>query len=278
MAVLGDYASEEALQTLRKEMGLDVPVWIQYLRYMENLLRGDLGRSLINGLPIAPRVAYVLPHTLELAIGSIFFGVIFGIPLGVLTALKRNSSIDYLGRTFSLAGVSVPTFYLGILLMLFFSVKLGLFPVVGGRMMSNLYDGLSYLFLPTLTLGLVMIAYITRTTRSSVLNVLQEEYIRTARAKGLREKTVVFGHALRNALIPIVSFIGVYMIVNIGSSVPVEIVFSRPGLGKMLVGAIIQRDYMTLQSVMVVYACIVVVLNLLTDLSYGLIDPRVRYD
>ncbi len=277
-AVLGDYASKEAVDALEKQMGLKDPLSVQYLRFLGNLVLGDLGKSIINGSPIAPEVARVLPHTLALTVSAILLGVIFGIPLGVLTALKRNTFMDYLGRTFSLTGVSIPAFFLGILLMLVFSIKLDLFPVVGAREMKSIWDSLYHLILPSVTLGLMMTAYITRTTRSSVLNVLEEDYVRTARAKGLRERIVIYGHTLRNALIPVISFIGVYAIVLIGSSVLVEIVFSRPGLGKMMVGAIKQRDYMTLQSVMVIYASLVVVINLLTDLSYGLVDPRITRD
>jgi len=278
MAVLGDYASKEAVEALEKEMGLDIPIWQQYLVFLKSLLRGDLGKSLITGMPIAPQVVRVLPYTLELTISSALFGVFFGVPLGVLTALRRNRMFDYIGRTFSLAGISLPSFFLGILMMLMFSIKLDLFPVIGGGDIHDFADSLHHLFLPGLTLGLMMTAYITRTTRSSMLNVLREDYVRTARAKGLRERIVIYGHALRNALLPVVSFVGVYTIVLIGSSVLVEIVFSRPGLGGMMVGAISQRDYMTLQSVMIIYASLVVIINLLTDLSYGLIDPRIRYD
>jgi len=259
-------------------MGLKDPLSVQYLRFLGNLTLGDLGKSIINGSPIAPEVARVLPHTLALTASAIVLGVIFGIPLGVLTALKRNTLLDYLGRTFSLTGVSIPAFFLGILLMLVFSIRLDLFPVVGAKEMKSIWDNLHHLILPSVTLGLMMTAYITRTTRSSVLNVLEEDYVRTARAKGLRERMVIYGHTLRNALIPVISFIGVYAIVLIGSSVLVEIVFSRPGLGKMMVGAIKQRDYMTLQSVMVIYASLVVVINLLTDLSYGFVDPRIRHE
>lgn len=278
VAVLGDYASKEAVEALEKEMGLDIPIWEQYLIFLRSLSRGSLGRSLINGMPIAPQVVRVLPYTLELTISSALFGVFFGIPLGVFTALRRNRMFDYIGRTFSLAGISLPSFFLGILMMMIFSIKLDLFPVMGGGDIHDLASSLHHLFLPGLTLGLMMTAYITRTTRSSVLNVLREDYVRTARAKGLRERIVIYGHTLRNALLPVVSFVGVYTIVLIGSSVLVEIVFSRPGLGKMMVGAIGQRDYMTLQSVMVIYASLVVIINLLTDLSYGLVDPRIRYD
>ena len=276
MTALGDYASKEAVEVLKKEMGLDVPLWVQYLRYIGSLLRGDLGKSLITGTPITPQLLYALPYTLELTVSAILLGVAFGIPLGILTAVKRNTFFDYVGRTLSLAGVSLPVFYLGILLMVVFSVKLDLFPVVGGGDLLDVSDNLQHLFLPGVTLGLVMTAYITRTTRSSILNILEEDYVRTARAKGMHERIVIYGHALRNALIPIVSFIGVYAIVLIGGSVLVEIVFSRPGLGKIMVGAINERDYIALQSVMVIYGILVIGINLLTDLSYGFVDPRVR--
>jgi ABC-type dipeptide/oligopeptide/nickel transport system permease component len=278
MAALGDYASKEAVQSLEKEMGLDAPLWIQYFRYLSGLLRGDLGKSMITSTPIGPQILYALPFTLELTATAIVFGVIFGIPLGILAAIRRNTFFDYMGRTFSLAGVSIPSFYLGVLMMLLFSIKLNLFPVLGGGEIGRFSDNLQHLFLPSVTLGLMMTAYITRTTRSSMLNVLQEEYIRTARAKGMRERVVIYGHALRNALIPVISFVGVYAIVLIGGSVLVEIVFSRPGLGKIMIGAINERDYITLQSVMVVYGVLVVTINLLTDLSYGFVDPRIRHE
>lgn len=278
VAALGDYASREAVEALREKMGLNAPLWVQYLRFLGGLLRGDLGRSLITSVPVTAQVARVLPYTLELTISGILVGVILGIPLGIFTALRRNTAFDYLGRTFSLAGLSVPAFYLGIILMFLFSVKLDLFPVVGGGDFRDPKDHLAHLVLPALALGLIMTAYVTRMARSSLLNVLQEDYIRTARSKGLRERIVIYGHAFKNALIPIISVIGVYSIVLIGSSVMTEIVFSRPGLGKMMVGAMKQRDYMTLQSIMVMYAGFVVVINLLTDLSYGFIDPRIKYD
>ena len=277
-AILGDYASQEAVDALRKRMGLDKPLWKQYIEFLWGLMRGDLGRSLISGVPVARQVAYALPYTMELTFAGILLGVILGVPLGVYTALKRNRLPDYLGRTFSLAGLSFPTFYLGILLMLLFAVKWKLFPTMGGGTPGDLSDHLRHLFLPALTLGLIMTAYITRMSRSAMLNVLNEDYVRTARAKGLHESQVIFRHALKNALIPIISVIGVYSIVLIGGSIMVEIVFSRPGLGKLMVGAMMQRDYITLQSIMVIYSGFVVVLNLLTDLSYGLVDPRVRYE
>lgn len=275
---LGDYASKAGVEALREEMGLNDPMWLQYVRFLKGLVHGDFGRSMLNGKPISGDLKRALPYTLQLTFTGIIFGALLGIPLGVYTALRRNALPDYLGRTFSLAGLSFPTFYLGILLMLLFAIKLRLFPVVGGGDIHSLGDNLHHLFLPALTLGLIMTAYITRIVRSSVLNVLSEDYVQTARSKGLKEPVVIYKHVLKNALLPIIALIGVYSIVLIGGSVMVEIVFSRPGLGKMMIGAMKQRDYTTLQSVMVVYASFVVILNLLTDLTYGLVDPRIKYD
>jgi len=232
---------------------------------------------MISGKPISEQVAYVLPYTLQLTLASILIGTLFGIPLGMFTATKRNTFIDYLGRIISLAGLSVPAFYLGILLILFFAIKIDLFPAVGGGEMKNPVEILKHLVLPALTLGLIMTTSVTRLTRSAMLNVLSEDYVRTARAKGLRERVVIIKHALRSAMIPIVSITGLWAASLIGDSVMTEVVFSRPGLGKMLVGAIMQRDYAALQSIMVIYAAFVVVINLLTDLIYGLVDPRISH-
>ena len=278
VAALGDYASQEAVEALREAMGLNDPLWLQYIRSLVGYFKGDLGRSLINRLPVAKQVATALPYTLELTFAGILLGALIGIPTGILTALKRNRLPDYVGRTLSLLGLSVPAFYLGILLMIAFAIKLRWFPVMGGGNLSDLSDNLSHLALPALALGIIMTSYVTRMTRSSVLNVLREDYVRTARAKGLPERGVVYSHALRNALIPIVSVLGVYSVVLIGDSVMTEVVFSRPGLGKLMVSAMMQRDYIALQSLILIYAVFVVFINLITDLSYGLIDPRVRYD
>ncbi|HXF61317.1 MAG TPA: ABC transporter permease [Caldilineaceae bacterium] len=277
-AVLGDYASQEAVEALRARMGLDAPLIVQYGRFLSDLVRGDLGESLITGKPVAAQIAFVLPYTLQLTVASILVGVLLGVPLGIVTAIRRNGMVDYLGRVFSLAGLSVPAFYLGILLLLLFSVELGWFPVVGAGDPNRPGSILYHLVLPALSLGLIMTAYITRMTRSAMLNILSEDYVRTARAKGLHEQVVMLRHALRAALIPIVSIIGIFAVSLIGSSVMTEIVFSRPGLGKLMVGAMKQRDYTMLQSIMVVYAFMIVVINLVVDMLYGLVDPRVRYE
>jgi ABC-type dipeptide/oligopeptide/nickel transport system permease component len=291
-AALGDYASQEAVEALRERMGLNRPLFLdfealvqgdlqgafdsQYFEYLGQLLQGDFGNSLITGNPIREQVAYVLPYTLQLTFASVLIGVAFGIPLGVLTAVKRNSFVDYLGRVLSLAGLSVPAFYFAILLIFIFAVQLGVLPSVGGGdLQEDPLGSLEYLVLPAMTLGLIMTTSIVRLTRSAMLNVLNEDYVRTARAKGLRDGVVLLKHALRSALLPIVSVTGLWIASLIGDSVLTEFVFSRPGLGKMLVGSILQRDYTALQSLMVVYAAFVVLVNLFTDLTYGWLDPRI---
>jgi ABC-type dipeptide/oligopeptide/nickel transport system permease component len=276
-AALGDYASKEAVEALREKMGLNAPLYVQYFRFLGDLLRGDLGNSLITGKPISELVMHVLPYTLQLTLSAIIVGAALGVPIGIYTAVHRNGFADYLGRVLSLAGLSVPAFYLGILIMLLFAIKLDLFPAVGGGDLDDLKDNLSHLVLPALSLGLIMTTSVTRLTRSAMLNVLSENYIRTARAKGAREHIVIFRHALRAALVPIVSIIGVWAANLIADSVLTETVFARPGLGKMLVSAIMQRDYTALQSVMVIYTAFVVIVNLITDFVYSLVDPRITH-
>lgn len=274
-AALGDYASQEAVEALRERMGLNQPLALQYLMFLGRTLRGDLGESLITGKSISEQVLQVLPYTLELTLSAVILGALLGVPTGVYTAMRRNSWVDYLGRVLSLAGLSVPAFYLGILIILLFALKLDWFPAIGGGDRDDAADRLNHLVLPALTLGLIMTTSVTRLTRSAMLNVLQNDYVRTARSKGLKEQVVIFRHALRAALVPIVSIIGIWTANLIADSVLTEIVFARPGLGKMLVGAILQRDYTALQSVMVVYTGFVVVVNLMTDFIYSLVDPRI---
>ena len=276
-AALGDYASAEAVAALRERMGLNEPLWRQYLTFLGDLARGDLGRSLITQKPVIEQIEFVLPYTLQLTLAAILIGLLLGVPTGAITAIRRNSATDYVGRILSLVGLSLPAFYLGILLMFFFAVKLDLFPAVGSATFSQPLTNLHYLVLPALTLGLIETAYIARMTRSVMIGVLTDDYVRTARAKGLEEWIVLVRHALRAALIPIVSLVGIFAISLIGSSVLVEEVFARPGLGKLMVGATKQKDYTTLQSIMVVYALIIVVINLVTDIIYTVVDPRVRY-
>ncbi len=277
ISILGQYATQEVLDALRKEMGLTDSIWRQYLRYLANLVRGDLGISMLNGYPVKDQLIAVLPYTLELTFSGMIIGMLMGIPMGVFTALRRNRGVDYTGRIVSLAGISIPSFYLGILLLFVFSVHLNLFPVVGVGAKNDIIDRIHHLCLPALSLGLIMTSYIMRLTRSTMLNVLNEDFVRTAKSKGLRERIVVYKHGLVNALIPVVSIMGIYFIINLGSSVMIEIVFSRPGMGKLMVMAMMQRDYVILQSVMVVYATLAILINLFIDLAYGFLDPRIKY-
>ena len=276
-AILGDEAPPEALEQFRRNWGLDRPLPQQFASYMSGLLTGDLGLSMANRQPILPQLLRAMPYTLDLTIAGSAIGLLFGIPLGVFTARHRNSSVDYVGRIISLAGLSVPSFYLGILLIFFLSFKYQWFPVIGGGDLSDPWSRLYHLVLPALSVGLSQTAYITRVTRSSFLEVINADFVQTARAKGVGERLVMFKHALRNALVPVVSVAGIYVGILIGSSILVTIVFNRPGLGKLMVGAISTHDYTMLQSIMAFYAGIIVIVNLLTDLAYGLVDPRIRY-
>jgi ABC-type dipeptide/oligopeptide/nickel transport system permease component len=277
MVVLGDQASSEALAAMRTKMGLDVPLIQQYFTFLFGSFRGDLGTSLLSGRPVLGEVMAVLPYTIDLTIAGVVIGIVLGVPLGVLTAVYRNSVTDYIIRIFSLFGLSFPAFYSAILLILIFSIQFNWFPVISDPDLSNYAQRLQHLILPAVNLGLIMVAYITRSTRSSMLEVLREDYVRTAKAKGVPRLVVITRHALKNALIPIVTVIGLYLGVLIGNSVLTEIVFNRPGLGKLILDALSERDYPLLQGVMVIYAFIIVIVNLITDLTYGFVDPRVKH-
>ena len=276
MVILGENATPAAMEQLRAQLGLNVPIWQQYLNFMGSALTGDLGRSMITNRPVLAEVGRVLPYTMELTVAAIVIGVALGLPLGVIAARHRNRATDLVIRCVSLLGLSFPAFISAILLLLAFSIQLKWLPVIGEASYADPGQRIAALILPALNLGLIMVAYITRVTRSSMLNVISEDYVRTARAKGVPARMVVWRHALRNALIPIVTVIGLYLGVLIGNSVLTEIVFNRPGLGKLIVIALNSRDYPTLQAMLVIYAVMIVLANLATDLMYGVIDPKVR--
>lgn len=275
--MLGDQASVEALNALRAQLGLDQPTQVQYLHFLGDMLTGNFGVSMSTGRTVLQEVALVLPWTIQLTLASIFIGVLFGLPLGIWAALRRNSWPDYLGRVLSLIGLSFPSFVSGILMLLVFAIQLRWFPVIGNASDGGWTAQLRSLALPAFNLGLIMTAYVMRVTRSSMLGVMGEDYVRTAKAKGVRPLRLVLRHGLRNALIPIVTVVGLYFGTLIGNSVLTEIVFNRPGLGKLILGALNARDYTLLQGLMVVFASCVIVVNLLTDLVYGWVDPRVKY-
>ena len=276
IVILGDQASPAARAALRERLGLDRPLIVQYGEFMGQIVQGDLGRSLVTNRPITTDVWAVLPFTIELTLAALFIGVVVGVPLGVAAAQRRDGFIDWFARLFSLAGLSFPAFVSGILLLIAFAVQLRWFPVISTANAADPVERIRALVLPAINLGLIMVAYVTRVTRSGMLKALGEDYIRTARAKGMPHATVVWRHALRNVLVPIVTVVGLYLGVLIGNAVVTEIVFNRPGLGKLIVTALNQRDYALLQGLMVVSAFAIVVANILTDLTYGLVDPRVK--
>lgn len=277
LAILGDQASPEAATALRARLGLDQPLHVQYAQFMAGALRGDLGRSMVTSRPVSDEILAVLPHTIELTAAAMTLGVLLGVPAGVWAAVRRNRLPDYLVRTVSLLGLSMPAFVAAIILLMLFAIELRWFPVISGGNADTVVDRLRQLALPALSLALIMMAYITRVTRSAMLEVLDQDYVRTARAKGAGPATVIWRHALGNCLIPIATVVGLYVGILIGNSVLTEIVFSRPGLGKLILSALSQRDYTLLQGMIVIYTLIIIVVNLATDLTYGLLDPRVQY-
>lgn len=276
--ILGDQATEASLQALRAQLGIDQPVHVQYVSFLADVLTGNLGQSLSSGRSVIQEVLVVLPYTIELTLASIVIGIVLGLPLGIATAVNRNGWTDYIGRLLSLVGLSFPAFVSGILLLIVFAIQLGWFPVLNSGDSSDPIERLRNLALPALNLGIIMMAYVVRVTRSSMLGVLGEDYIRTARAKGVRPARLIVRHALRNGLIPIITVVGLYFGTLIGNSVLTEIIFNRPGLGKLILGALNARDYTLLQGLMIIFAMCVILVNTLTDLAYGLVDPRVKYN
>jgi len=257
VAALGEFATPDAIASFRHKLGLDQPLWMQYVSFLRQAATGDFGQSMTNGTSINALLARSLPYTMELAAAALLFGMVIGVPLGVWTATKRGGAVDGIGRIFALLGFSLPDFYLGVLLLLAFSLRLDWFPMLGGG--EGFLDRLHHLVLPAITLGLVMAAFIMRLTRG----------------KGVPEGWVIFKHALRNALIPVTTGMGIYLLTTLSGTITVELVFSRPGLGQLLIGGISARDYTMVQAGLVVFAFFVVVVNLMTDLLCAAIDPRI---
>lgn len=268
--ILGEMATAEALAEYRAQHGLDAPLHIQYIRYMANAFQGDFGDSLRYREPVGKLLLERLPATLLLGMSALIFSLVVGIPVGVFSALRRSGMLDLLVRSITLLGQAVPGFYLGILLILLFSVRLGWFPT-GGR------GGLRHLVLPTIALGANLVALIVRFTRSTMLDVLRNDYIRTARAKGLHSTTVIGRHGMKNAMIPLVTVIGLQTAVVFSGVIVTETVFSWPGLGRFVVQAIYARDFPVVQASVLFVAFIVVMINLIVDILYAALDPRIRY-
>jgi len=276
--IAGDYATPQAIQQIRVGLGLDKPIHTQLAIYVRNLARGDLGRSLHSRLPVRQLIQQRIEPTAVLAVSTLTLAISLAIPLGILAAWKAGSLIDRAVMVFAVGGFSVPVFWLGFLLMYAFSVKLDLLPVQGYvSFRQGIFPFIKHLVLPTVTLGLVYMALLTRITRASVLEVLQSDYIRTANAKGVRPGVVLCVHALKNAAIPIVTTIGVGFAMLIGGVVITESVFALPGLGRLTVDAVLQRDYSIIQGVTLIFSFVYALVNLVVDLSYTLIDPRIRY-
>lgn len=268
--ILGETASPEAIAALREEMGLNDPFFVRYGRYMWDLVRGDLGTSYKTSTPVSSEIWARLPNTAVLSLAATALSVILALPLGVMAAVKQNTAFDGISMFISLVGISMPVFWMGLLLIMQFSVNLGWFPVSGAD------QGIRSLVLPTFALGFMHMASIARTTRSSMLETIRQDYIRTVRAKGLPEGKVITDHALHNALIPTVTVIGLQIGAMLGGSVLTESVFAWPGIGRYMIQSIQGRDIPAVMGCIVVFAIIFAIVNLIVDLVYGFIDPRIK--
>lgn len=296
--LLGQRASAERVAELTSYLGLDQPIWKQYVIYLGQMLQGDFGDSLFSGLPVMQEIGDRLPATIELALFSVFIAAVLGVTLGVICAVKQNSALDRLCQVGGLVGVSLPKFWLGLMLIILFAVNLGWLPVsgrfdfmnkpetiTGFMILDSIITGnwgalgstLRYMLLPGISIAIASVGTIMRYTRSTMLETIRQDYIRTARAKGLRERVVIVHHALKNALIPIVTVIGMELGGLFSGSVLVETIFAWPGVGKYIVDGINNSDYAVVQGGCLLVALISVGMNLVVDLLYGLLDPRIRY-
>ncbi|MDR7544775.1 MAG: ABC transporter permease [Armatimonadota bacterium] len=268
--MLQDVGSPEQVERVRHQLGLDRPLAVQYASFLARAVRGDFGRSIHTRRPVAAEIRFRIPYTVRMAVAAMLVAVVIGIVLGSIAAMHHQSALDYGTMVVALAGVSLPSFWFGLVLILVFSLHLRWLPPTGA-------DSLLHLVLPAITLGSGAAAIIARLTRSSMLEVLRQDYIRTARAKGVTDRRMVYRHALKNALIPVVSIVGLQFASLLGGAVIVETVFGWPGIGRLAVDAIFNRDIPVIQAVVLVAAAIFVLVNLLVDLLYGWLDPRIRY-
>ena len=279
LVLLGPTAKPEQVEILRQKMGLDEPIWRQYLIWIGGVFRGDLGASAINGFPVAELIRQKLPATVALAIGSMIVALLFAIPMGVIPALRPGTWGARVATFVSGLLVAIPTFWLGVLLVLVVSLRLKWLPPSGYvPLTEDPLQAVRQLILPSLTLGAYLSAIFARFLSSSISDVLSEDYVRTAAAKGLRERLVIGRHVMRNALIPVVTMLGIQFGGLLGGAVIVEAIFDWPGLGRLLVTSISSRDYAVVQGTILLAASAFLVVNLLTDLTYGLLDPRIRGD
>lgn len=271
------YATEADRAALEEELGLDEPVPTQFVKYLLNVLQGDLGTSPYTTTPVTEELGRRLPITMEFGFLAIICGLLISLPIGVLAAIRQDTIADYIGRSFAIFALSVPSFFVATAIVIF-GPKVGYSPAL-------IYKGWSdgpvqhiyYLLVPALLLGLTLAGSVMRMTRTMMLEVLRQDYIRTAWSKGLRERSVITRHAVKNAFIPVITIIGLQVGVAISGTIIIETIFNMPGVGRYLVGAILQRDYPSVQGVVLVLATVVVLVNLLIDLAYGVLDPRIRF-
>src|SRR5262245_50557013 len=296
VAMMGEQATTEALADCTKNLGLNRPLAIQYVDYLWRSVRFDFGSSLRQGYPVSEYIGRMFPHTFVLVMASAIVAALVGVPLGILSALKRRSPlIDYPLRILALLGLSMPVFWLGILLLIVFSLHLNIFPLIGGGdldaviamarsgemfayptdFLAAVGDVLHHLALPAFALGFTLAATVSRLSRSAMLEVISQDYIRTARAKGQLERAVIYKHALRNMMVPLLTIIGLFVAIALTGTVLTETVFTRPGLGKMLVDAIGSRDYPLAQGAITVFTMTIIAVNLVVDLLYAVVDPRI---
>ncbi|HUS99001.1 MAG TPA: ABC transporter permease [Candidatus Thermoplasmatota archaeon] len=297
--MLGQHATQQEIDDIRIKYGLDQPVYVQYFIWLGDVLQGDLGRSILSHEQVTTEIGARFPNTIELAIAATIFAVLIGVVAGIISATKQYSIADYSVMSLALFGISMPVFWLGIMLMMIFGVILGWLPI-GGRIDllipfhsvtgfmvldsiitlngAALISVLSHLILPAIALGTIPMAIIARTTRSSMLEILRQDFIRTERAKGLSERKVIYKHAIRNAMVPVVTVIGLNFGLLLSGAILTETVFSWPGVGRLVVDAVYARDYPLVVGCILVFALVFVIVNLITDLLYTYIDPRIHYD
>jgi peptide/nickel transport system permease protein len=299
ITMVGQHATQLDIEETRAKFGLDQPLYIQYFIWLGNVLHGDLGRSIISHEQVTTEIASRFPNTIELAILAMIFAILIGVIAGIISATKQYSVADYSVMGIALFGISMPVFWLGIMLMMIFGVFLGWLPI-GGRIdllipfhritgfmifdsiitgnLVALISVLIHLILPAIALGTIPMAFIARTTRSSMLEILRQDFIRTERAKGLTERKVIYKHAIRNAMVPVVTVIGLNFGLLLSGAILTETVFSWPGVGRLVVDAVYDRDYPLVIGCVLVFALVFVIVNLITDLLYTYIDPRIHYD
>ena len=279
VAILGDTANERTVAELREQLGLNAPLYERYWNWISGMFSGDLGYSVfLGGRPIAELMIEHFPVTLNLAVYTMIIAVVLAVPLGTISAIRHNSMIDYALRVFSIIGLSVPVFWLGIMIVLFLAKTFAWQPELSWvSPFENPWGNIKQMIWPSVTLGYFQVAFIARMTRSSLLEVIQEDYMRTARSKGLNERTVTVRHGLRNAIIPIVTIGGLQLVALLAGVVVTEKVFNLAGWGTLLVNGVSNRDFPLVQTIILIFAAIVIVANLLTDMLYAWLDPRIRY-